>query len=299
MLSISTSWNHTPDLNMRQWLIQIKDIGFQSIELGYTLTIDQVNELLPLLTEMNIQVSSIHNFCPVPYDEPSSRHPSNYYRLSSSDLHERKKAVEWTNRTIDLAVKVKAPVVIIHAGTLEFSEDPSRILLQLYKDGQFNTPVFEKARVEFLRLREHHKVSFLKNLEQSLAEVMNYALAKKVKIGLETRYYPIEIPNFEEIGYFLDLFGKQGMMYWHDVGHAEINERLGIRPHLDFLKTYGSRMVGMHIHGIKSTRDHLAPFDGDLDFAKISSYFAQPIIKVVEARYATAEQIKSAYSRLA
>jgi sugar phosphate isomerase/epimerase len=299
MLSISTSWNHTPDLNMRQWLGQIKDIGFHAIELGYTLTIDQVNDLLPLLPEMGIQVSSIHNFCPVPYDEVSPRHPSNHYRLSSSDVYERKKAVEWTNRTIDLAVKVKAPVVVIHAGTLEFPEDPSKVLLQLYKDGQVHTPTYEKARLEFLQLRERHKTIFLKNLEESLTDVMNYAVSKRVKIGLETRYYPIEIPNFEEVGYFLDIFGKQGMYYWHDVGHAEINDRLKIRPHTDFLKTYASRMVGMHIHGMKIARDHLAPFDGDLDFDKIKPFLAPSIIKVVEARYATAEQLKVAYSRLA
>ena len=136
-------------------------------------------------------------------------------------------------------------------------------------------------------------------LEQSLTEVTGYSRQKNIKIGLETRYYPIEIPNFEEIGYFLGLFDQEAMGYWHDVGHAEINSRLDIRPHLDFLEAYKDRLIGVHLHGIKGKRDHLAPFDGDMDLNPFLSYFGPDVLRVVESKpFASAAQMKVAVFQL-
>ena len=84
------------------------------------------------------------------------------------------------------------------------------------------------------------------------------------------------------------------MYYWHDVGHAQINERLGIAPHLEFLQRYKSRMIGVHLHGMHETRDHLAPFDGDLDLNPLLPFFPKDMIRVIESRYASVEQIKAA-----
>ena len=53
-------------------------------------------------------------------------------------------------------------------------------------------------------------------------------------------------------------------------------------------------MIGMHIHGIKRERDHLAPFDGDMDFNKILPFLNNNIPCIIESKYATAQQIKFA-----
>jgi hypothetical protein len=119
-----------------------------------------------------------------------------------------------------------------------------------------------------------------------------------VKIGLETRYYPVEIPNYEEVGCFLDSFHDQGMFYWHDVGHAEVGERLGICPHADYFRHYKDRMIGMHIHGVKGLRDHQAPFDGDFDLTTVMPFFNGDLINVIESHaIATKEQIQEAIQR--
>ena len=299
MLSISTSWNHQPDTDMRAWLKQIREIGLDTIELGYTLTQAQVDQIVPALKDLGVKVSSIHNFCPVPSDEPSPRHPSNYYRLSSLDAHERDKAVEWTCRTVDLAKRVGAGIVVIHAGTLDLNPDPSREMIALYKQEKTADPRFAQAREELTALRAKTRQPYLDALHQSLQAVMDYAERHTIKVGLETRYYPIEIPNFEEIKLFLDAFAKQGMVYWHDVGHAEVNERLGLRHHADFLETYKDHLRGVHLHGVRVLRDHLAPFDGDMDLEKYLPYFKKKdCLRVIEARYADLDQIKNGIGKL-
>lgn len=298
MLSISTSWNDKQGLPWRDWFNQVKNFGLSALELGYMVNHAGLKEIEGLLPEFNFKVSSIHNFCPIPNDEPSCRHVSNYYRLSSLDSYERAKAIEWTKVCIDTACRVKAPVVVIHAGTLDKEGDPANAFVQLYREGKQASREFQKLRQDFIQFRRTQAAPFIEALENSLKQVMDYAQKNKIKIGLETRYYPNEIPNFEEIGYFLNLFHRQGMYYWHDVGHAEINERLGLVNHLDFLKAYQDKMIGVHLHGMKVARDHLAPFDGDMDLNKILPFIKSHMYRVIEARHATPAQIKEAVQKL-
>lgn len=298
MLAISTSWMD-PGADIKSWLSLVKEMGFDAVELGYRLTAGRLKEAEAFLKDLGLRVSSIHNFCPLPDDGPSRRHPSNYYRLSSVDEHERRRAVQWTTAAMDTAQRVGAGVVVIHAGTLDFEDERSPRLFELYGNGQRDSEEFRRERGRILELREEKKRPFLAALEQSLKEVTAYGRAKNIVIGLETRYYPIEIPDFEEIGYFLNRFGKETMGYWHDVGHAEINERLGIRPHADFLETYKERLIGVHLHGTRETRDHLAPFEGDMDLHKFLPYFGPKVLKVVESKpFAPASRIGAAVAKL-
>jgi len=298
MLSISTSWMDA-DTDIKQWLAEVKELGFDAVELSYKVTDQQLKDAEAVLGELNLKVSSIHNFCPTPNDEPSDRHLSNYYRLSSLDEHERQQAIKWTNIAIDTAQRVGAGVVVIHAGTLDIEDERSPQLFKLYVNGQKDSEAFYKERERILTMREEKKEPYIEALEKSLNEVMAYSQTKNITIGLETRYYPFEIPNFEEIDYFLKLFAKQGMGYWHDVGHAEMNDQLGINTHQEFLDTYKDHLVGVHLHGIKGRRDHLAPFEGDMDLNKYLPYFGTNIIKVVESKpFASTDFMKEAVTKL-
>ena len=287
------------NVDMENWFRWIKRLGFDAVELGYKITDKRLKELEPLLRNLQFQVSSIHNFCPVPNDGPSGRHLSNYYRLSSVDEHERQQAVKWTNIAVDTAEHVGAGVVVIHAGTLDFEDERSPWLFHLYSNGQKDTNAFRKERDRILQLRAEKKRPYIAALEQSLNEVVVYSQKRNIKIGLETRYYPVEIPNYEEIGYFLDLYDKDEMGYWHDTGHAEMNDRLGIRPHIDFLETYKDRLIGVHLHGIKRKRDHLAPFEGDMDLDQYLPYFGPDVLKVIESKpFAAVDFIQNAVYKL-
>ncbi len=284
---------------MRQLLLEIKNVGLNTIELGYKITVDELTEIKPLLAEMQIQVSSVHNFCPLPNDHPSPRHPSNYYRLTSLDETERKLAVLWTKEAVNTAVSTGAGVVVIHAGTVELPEDLAEGLFKMYKESDLGPGQFEKSRERFIAERKKARGPFMDALVKSLKDVMPYAQEKNIKIGLESRYYPTEIPNHDEIGELLDQFHYQGLWYWHDVGHAEVNERLGIYDHMACLKRYQDKLIGFHLHGVKIMKDHRAPFEGDFDIKKVYPFIRKHHIKVIESHgSATAEQIRTAVKEL-
>ena len=300
MLAISTSWmNEDGAADLPRWVAFIRNLGFEAVELSYKVDRDQLACFERLLPVTGVKVSSIHNFCPTPDDGPSCRHGSNYYRLSALDEEERRAAVRWTKTAIDTACRTGAGVVVIHAGTLDFEDERSPRLFALYADGKKETTAFVEEKQRILGLREQRKAPHIEALDQSLDEVCAYAGECGIRIGLETRYYPLEIPNFEEIDYFLRRYGPEVMGYWHDFGHAEMNSRLGITPHQRFLRAYGDRLIGAHIHGIKGRRDHLAPFEGDMDLEVFAEYLTEEVIRVVEAKpFASEALMREAVARL-
>lgn len=295
MLAISTTWNYQPDRDMRQLLLEIKETGLNAVELGYKLTVSQLAQIVSLLKELNLNVSSVHNFCPLPNDHPSPRHPSNYYRLSALDEAERVLAVRWTQTAVDTALRVGAPVVVIHAGTVEMPDDLSEKLFKIYKISDQGAGAFEQVRERFMVQRKAARGPYMDAIIKSLADVLPYAQDRNIKIGLETRYYPTEIPNDEEIGELLARFHAQGLWYWHDVGHAEANDRLGIYDHQACLERYSKQLIGFHLHGVKILRDHHAPFEGDFDIKQIYPFIKKHHIKVIESHgSATLAQIRVA-----
>ncbi|MDP2654045.1 MAG: sugar phosphate isomerase/epimerase [Candidatus Omnitrophota bacterium] len=299
MLAISTAWNYESGGDVRQMLAEIKETGVDAIELGYRVVHQDLEKIIPLLGDLGLTVSSVHNFCPVPHDGPSPRHPSNYYRLSAVDDDERKKAVQWTQQAIDTAVRTAARVVVIHAGSVELPEDPSCRLLEMWRQGQGGTEEFAVLREAFLKSRREHRGPYMDSVIRSLRDVMAYASGRGILIGLETRYYPTEIPNCDEVGELLELFHGQGMGYWHDVGHAEVNGRLGLAPHARYLEKYRDRLIGFHLHGVKILKDHQAPLEGDFDLLSVSPYLSADKFQVIESHAtATPEQMKAAVRTL-
>lgn len=297
MLAISLPWTKEDNVDIAKMLKSVVDMGLDSIEFGYTLTHEQVEAMIPLMKQLGLRAASVHNFSPVPNDRPSPRHVSNYYRLTAIDEDERVSAVQWTNHSIDTAVRTGAKVVVIHAGMIELGDPRSPELLNLYKEGKADTPQYEQIRAKLLEERERIKGPYLQALVKSLNAVMRYAHDKGIRIGLETRYYPTEIPNFAEIGEMLERYRSQGMGYWHDVGHAEVNGRLGITPHSQYLKAYQRDLIGVHLHGVKGLRDHNAPFCGDFDLDEFLPYFNDDVIKVIESRLGSFDELVAAVQK--
>jgi len=299
MLAISTAWNSTTRPNIQEMLLEIKEVGFNAIEIGYNFSSERLKELISSISAMDIKVASVHNFCPLPSECRLNRFPTDCYRLSSTDETERRKAVEYTKRTIDTARRVSCGFMIVHAGTVELNSNYVKTLIRLYNEGKYDSAEYLQIKQEFLAARRAKREPYLKSVVASLKEVLAYASSVGVKIGLETRYYPQEIPNIEETEYLLSLFKDKGLVYWHDIGHAEVNERFGIAAHNDYLKKFAEYMQGIHFHDLRGIDDHLAPFVGDFDFSKIAPYIQNNLIKVIEAHPpATRRQIREAARRL-
>jgi sugar phosphate isomerase/epimerase len=101
-------------------------------------------------------------------------------------------------------------------------------------------------------------------------------------LGLETRFHFNEIPNMDEMAALLDKVSEHVAGYWHDVGHAEVQQQLGFSFHEEWLLRFRDRMIGIHLHDIRGIRDHQAPGKGHMNWEMIAQHLPQGIIKVCE-----------------
>jgi sugar phosphate isomerase/epimerase len=288
MIAVSTTWNYSENCNLRQMLAEISGLGIKSIEIGYNFTARRLNELKAILPDFGINVVSVHNFCPLPPQNQFRRFFTNYYYLSSPDETERKNAVLYTKETIDTAARIGAKIIVIHAGTIEIDSKYIKQLINLYNQGKILTEDAQRFREDFLHIRTAKKGPYIDAVLKSLSELVRYAKNMNIKIGLENRYYPNEIPNIDEAALFLKEFNDNGLVYWHDAGHAIAQEHLGTIEKNSLLGNFGNYLFGFHLHGINGLHDHLAPIAGDFDFLQISTHLArQDLLKVIEAHQPT------------
>jgi sugar phosphate isomerase/epimerase len=293
-LAISTSWNASSHTSGTSLIKELSHFGFRALELSFNLTAEMVEEIVPLQDEKEIEVVSVHNYCPIPDGIERKLALPDCFSLAAADGGERQRALDFTQRTINTARRLNARAVVLHTGRVEI-EDRTRELIHLYNGGMQDSREYAALKKTMAGERQKDCGPFVKRVLESLDELADYAGSQGIKLGIENRYYFREIPSIDELETIFDKLKQPNLFYWHDVGHAQLYENLGLLKHTDYLNRFSDRMLGIHLHDIKGAQDHLAPLKGDFDFAKLVPYVQKDTIKVLEAHHpATAEEIEKA-----
>jgi len=283
--ALSTSWNAFRHTDGSALIQEIKALGFNEVELSFNLTAEMVDAVEALVREQSVRVTSLHNYCPIPPDIERQKALPDCYSMSSPDEDERRRAVALTRVTIDTAVRLNASAVVLHCGRVEVP-DRTVDLIAMFNNGLRATARFAALRGDIIRERDSVRQRFLDNTLRSLDDLNAYAARQKVRLGVENRYYFREIPFFDEVAIILDRFRDSAVHYWHDTGHARLMENLGfIESDEDYLKRYGSRLIGIHLHDITGCSDHRAPGTGEFDFKKLKPYLSSHTLTVIEAHH--------------
>lgn len=290
-LAISTSWNAYRFDDGEKLLFEISQLGFKAIELSFNLTSELVDQIAYSAGKLDINIISLHNYCPIPDGVSREFALPDCYSLASLDEAERSKAVKFTKRSIDTANFLGAKAVVLHCGKVEIP-DYTRQLINLYNQGLKDSLEFVELKTMMIRQRQLESAKYLAQVLKSIDVLNAYAKLKGVFLGVETRFYYREIPDINEIGVILNKFNNSQIHYWHDTGHAQLMENLGLAKHKDFLEQYSDRLIGVHLHDVLGCQDHLAPLEGKIDFAMLKPYLKKDSLKVIEAHNpATLEQL--------
>lgn len=269
---------------------EIKAVGFNRVELDFSLTKRTVEEIFSCTRHNETKVVSLHNICPLPEGVSPDRASPDHFSLSSLDEAERRRAVDAAKNTIRTAQKFKAHAVILHTGRVESIRERTRALAAILTDRD----KADSLRREMIHARDEKSPRFFDRAITSLDELSVYAKDHGIQLAIENRFYYNEIPSFRETKEIFARYAAGDLYYWHDVGHAEVSERLGLSRHVTSLDAFSGRLAGTHLHDITGpAQDHKAPQCGTFNFEKLLPYIKDTTIKVIEAHApASAEEIR-------
>jgi sugar phosphate isomerase/epimerase len=280
MYSLSTCWNSHRHTDGRAMLREAAELGFEYAELSHGTRISLVPGILEAVDAGEIKISSIHNFCPLPLGVNHAA--PNLFQFSDERPREKELAERYTQKTIEFATRVKAPLVVLHSGSIEMKDYTDK-LLDMVARGEKETPKYQKLCAEFDEKREAKKEKFLERTIDSLKKLLPLAENAGVKLGIENRQSLEELPFESDYWTLFREITSPNLVYWHDTGHAQIKENLGFIMHSMHLESMADRLAGFHIHDVQFPgRDHCAPGSGIIDFAALKPMVKPEHIKVFE-----------------
>jgi sugar phosphate isomerase/epimerase len=280
MYSFSTCWNSHRHTDGRAMLREIRDLGFDYAELSHGTRISLLPGIVEAVEAGEIRISSLHNFCPLPIGVNQSA--PNLYRLSAERPVERDSALRYTRKTLDLAARLHAPVVVLHYGSIEMKDYTDK-LLDLLEHGGKDSPKYRKLCDEVTRKCDALKGPHIARANETLLQLAPEAEKLGVKLGIENREALEELPLEADYGMLFKQLASPAFVYWHDTGHAQIKENLGFIQHVFHLGAQRDHLFGFHIHDVQFPgRDHCAPGTGTVDFAALKPFAKPEHIKVFE-----------------
>jgi len=280
MYSLSTCWNSHRHTDGRALLREIRDLGFTHAELSHGTRISLMPGILDAVAAGEMRISSLHNFCPLPLGVNQSA--PNLYQFTAESPRERESALKHTLKTLDFAVRVHAPVVVLHLGSVDLKDYSGR-LKQLVQRGEGKSVKYEKLKQQAIEKREAKKKAFVDRLYESLRQIIPEAESRGIRLGCENREAVEELPFEDDFGLLFHELKSPALTYWHDTGHAQIKEHLGFIQHELHLRTYADRLSGFHLHDVQAQiRDHCAPGSGSVNFAALRPMVTPGHFKVFE-----------------
>ena len=254
-------------------------LGFKRVELSHGIRISLVPGILKAVEEGQVEISSVHNFCPLPN---TVQHAApNLYQPSASDARERDLWHRYSMQTLDFAVKVGAPRVVMHSGSVHFffASPESRLERWIDKSGLSAGELLEHKDFRKRCDRTTKRISaasrrWLERVRESYKRLFPEVRERQLILGIENREGLEELPSDAGFLDFLDSLGADAPVgYWHDCGHAFIKHQFGIIDHLEHLERHADRLVGFHIHDVSAEgKDHQVPGTGRIDFKAIARH---------------------------
>ena len=260
-------------------LKEMAGLGFSHVELSHGIRITLVPGILRAVEEGVVKISSTHNFCPLPTGVVQAA--PNLFEPSVTEHREHDQWLRHTKRSIDFAAQVKARAIVCHLGSVQFFWfNPAHALrkyLHEHPDAG-RTPDDQKYHAllqKSLGKLRKRMPPFWAQVKASVLEMLDYAGQKNVKLGFENREKFEELPLDADYDEFLaGLPAGAAAGYWHDTGHADIKESMGLLNHRQHLEKLAPRAIGFHLHDVnKEGSDHQGVGEGHIDFKMVSRFW--------------------------
>lgn len=278
--ALSTRWNAQRHACGEDLIREILDMGFDRVELGYDLRQDLLPGVRKMIERQPALVDTVHNFCPVPPGVVRG-HPE-LWTLSDLREESRRLAIRYTLQTIRFASEIGAKAVVLHAGNVKMRRYTPR-LIDLHRTDRLFTDKYERVKMKMQLRRERKAAKQLEYLCQGIEQLLPVLEECRVRLGIENLPSWEAIPTEMELIQLLDRYKSPWLGYWHDIGHGQVRQNLGLINCERWLERLQPWLIGMHIHDVAPPNyDHLMPPKGTIDFTRLKTYGMLDIYRVFE-----------------
>ncbi|MBI5248296.1 MAG: sugar phosphate isomerase/epimerase [Desulfomonile tiedjei] len=219
---------------------RIGQIGYQGVELladaphlyADSVTDHHLEKLLQILDKTGLKVANVNANTAMGFYGREFWEPLFEPSLANPDRELRRWRIAYSKKCIDMARVLGSPCISVTSGRPVPGVDPCKSMELLI---------------------------------ESMAELLNYAENKSVRIGIE--YEPgILIERYEELAAFMEKMGSSYLGANLDLGHSHV---LGEDPET-VISELSSRIFHVHLEDIRGGKHyHLIPGTGDMDFHKL------------------------------
>ncbi|MEI6136634.1 MAG: TIM barrel protein [Chloroflexota bacterium] len=270
--SLSTMWAVQPrfERDLGAFLDRAAELGYEAVEINHSMTAEQAGAIMAY---RKLPVTGVH--APAPLEKHPTAGWNREMNLAAIDEAERTLAVQYHRASIDLAVEAGTTQVIVHLGGAGSRMLAGERKLRSMYDRRAQLPAeWRDAVDDTVRERAMMISPWLEQARRSLEELAETAAARGVTLAIETRlnYHEIALPH--ELADLLQQYPTNVAGYQHDVGHAEVQHRLGLTDRNAWFDLLGPRLVGLHLHDVRGLTDHRAPGNGDVDYAWLAERIA-------------------------
>ncbi len=300
MPAFSTCWNNSRHHDGEAMIAEILELGFSEIELSHGMTIAKLPGIKRAFENRMFTCVGVHNFFPSPVevmiDAPDA------YEFSSHRSWDRKRAMDLTLKTLDVAASFNARYLVLHMGSVPMNPKRwTKKLTAMVGDGLGDEPKAEKLRAKFIRKREKIGPLYYERAAEALEKIAGRAAELGVKLAIESRSRFEDVPTESEMLRLMEQFKDNPWVgYWHDFGHVQLKHNLGLLDHAEWLESVAPRLIGGHVHDVEwPARDHRVPFFGPtIDFQSLLPHFPEDAPLVWElSPTREASQIREALAR--
>jgi sugar phosphate isomerase/epimerase len=272
--AFSTCWNNSRHTDGEPMVDEILGLGIDQLELSHGTTITKLPGLQRAFADGRFRCVGVHNPFPSPVevmiDAPDA------FEFTSHRPADRRRALDTTLRTLEVAAGFQADYVVLHMGSVPMNPKRwTRKLTGMLRQGRQLQPAYPKTKLAFVRKREKLSPLYFQRAIEALETLADRAAELGLRLAVESRSRFEDVPSEREMIALLDHFaGHPAVGYWHDFGHVQLKHNLGLLDHAEWLDRVRPHLLGGHVHDVRwPARDHRTPFTGQLDYEQLVPRF--------------------------